>query len=95
MTSSDDKPQAEKDWFDKLPKKLRIALLMLLTSAVSVMFFCFGVHAYRTGESSSYAGHEDSAGGDFFWSLVWLVITVLLLAAYAGWFERNKNDPPH
>jgi polyferredoxin len=91
---SRDKPESEKDWFDKLPKKLRIVLLMLFTGITSVMFFLFGLHAYRTGEYSNYAGHKDSAGGDFLWSLFWLVITGMLFAAYLGWFERNKNVPP-
>jgi hypothetical protein len=85
-----DRPQ---DWFDKLPKKLRIALLMVVTSATSVIFFLFGMHAWRTGEVSNYAGHEESAGGDFLCSLGCLVVTGLLFAAYLGYFDQNKNRP--
>ena len=88
-----DNSERKQDWFDKLPKKLRIALLMVVTSATSVIFFFFGVHAYRTGEVANYAGHEESAGGDFLCSLGCLVVTGLLFAAYLGYFDRNKDDP--
>jgi hypothetical protein len=92
MTSPDNSGR-KRDWFDKLPKKVRIVLLMLLTSATSVILFLFGIHAYRTGEHTNYAGHEESAGGDFLYSFGALVVTGLLFAAYLGFFDQNTDDP--
>jgi hypothetical protein len=92
--SNTNKPGSEKDWFDKLPKKTRIVLLMLFTGAVSAYYFLDGVHLFRTGEYSNYAGHKFSWWGDFFWCAFWLVITGLLCAAYLGWFKDSKGDPP-
>ena len=87
-----DNSERKLDWFDKLPKKLRIALLMVVTSATSLIFFLFGMHAYRTGEHTNYSGHEESAGGDFLCSLGCLVVTGLLFAAYLGYFDQNNDD---
>jgi hypothetical protein len=87
-----DNSECKQDWFDKLPKKLRIALLMVITSATSVAFFFFGMHAYRTGEHVNYAGHEESAGGDFLCSLGCLVVTGLLFAAYLGYFDKDNHS---
>jgi hypothetical protein len=87
-----DNSERKQDWFDKLPKKVRIVLLMVVTSATSLILFLFGVHAYRTGEHTNYAGHEESAGGDFLYSLGALVVTGLLFAAYLRYFDRNKDD---
>jgi hypothetical protein len=92
-SSNDRKPESEKDWFDKLPKKVRIALLMLFTVSVTAFFSLTGLHALRTGEYSNYAGYKVSAVGSFFWAAFWLVITILLFAAYLGWF-KGKDDSP-
>ena len=84
--------ERQQDWFDKLPKKLRIALLMVVTLATSLAFCLFGMHAYRTGEHTNYAGHEETAGGDFLCSVGCLMITGFLFAAYLGYFDRKKDD---
>jgi hypothetical protein len=93
-SSNDNKPNSEKDWFDRLPRKLRIVLLMLFTVAVTAIFFFSGLRLLHTGESSNYAGHEFSAGECFLWSSFGLGITGLLAAAYMGWFKGSKEDSP-
>ena len=92
-TANDKKPGSEKDWFDKLPRKTRILLLMLFTGALSAFFFIGGLHLLHTGEYSNYSGHEESWVTDFFWSAFWLGITGLLFAAFLGWFKGSEDQP--
>ena len=93
-SSNDKKPESEKDWFDRLPKKVRIVMLMLFTISVTAFFSLTGLHELRTGEYSNYAGHEFSAGESFLWAAFWLAITILLFAAYLGWLKSSKDDSP-
>ena len=84
----------KQDWFDKLPKKLRIALLMVVTSATSVAFFLFGLHVSPGGEHMRYGNYTETPAADFLCSFACLVVTGLLGAAYLGYFDRNENEPP-
>jgi hypothetical protein len=92
-TANDKKPGSEKDWFDKLPRKTRILLLMLFTGALSAFFFIAGLHLLHTGGSSSTVDRDSSPVTDFLWSAFWLVITGLLLAALLGWFKGSEDQP--
>ena len=84
----------KQDWFDKLPKKLRIVLLMVVTSATSIAFLLFGLHVSPAGELMRYGGYTETPGGDFLCSFGLLVVTGLLFAAYLGYFDRKKDQPP-
>ncbi len=84
----------KQDRFDKLPKRLRIALLMVVTSATSIAFLLFGLHVSPAGEHMRYGGYTETPEGDFLCSFGCLVVTGLLFAAYLGYFDQNKDEPP-
>jgi membrane associated rhomboid family serine protease len=93
-SSTDNQPESEKDWFDRLPKKTQIVLLMLLMLAVAAICFLMGVHALHPGVHADFGSHHDDPVEDFFWCAFCLAITGLLFGAYMGWFKGNKDDPP-
>ena len=81
------------DRFGKLPRKLRIVLLLLFTLGAAAIEFLMGLHSVRTGKPIVLVNHAITAVESFLWCAGWLAISGGLFAVLMGWAKSSKEDP--
>jgi hypothetical protein len=81
-------------WFEKLPKKLQIILLLLLTLGAATIGLLMGLHSVKTGQDIILNNTHISAVESFFWCAAWLAISGGLFAVLMGWAKSSKEEPP-
>ncbi len=80
------------EWFDKLPKKLRIILLLLVTIGVAALQLWMGWHSAQTGKPIVLNNVTITAAESFGCCAAWLAIFGGLFAVLMGWAKSGKGD---
>jgi ABC-type sulfate transport system permease component len=79
-------------WFEKLPRKLQVFLLLLLMLAAAAVPLMMGLHSLHTGKPIVLGNESISAVESFFWCAACLAIAAGLFAVLMGW-AKSSTDP--